>query len=390
MIEWGWINQCSQWMYGFKLRLEEVLVEYDGPHLALFSEENGNLYFGIFCDFNDNLYRWMLAQISGAERIAIISGAIPLVDVFKKRIVVICDFDEAFSASKVWHCSFDQIPTAILPSVGQPLPSFAQRPIRELVEIDSTEGLIKLDGPNVKKHSLPFRDLGRFLVIFQDYWEKLSKTILNNLSPESPSADYRDLASLSFCVATQGSVNIHFKPTIETSDALKGASNIITKMNSIQESGVPTKMVSELGKSGLRDAGKMYSMLHASGIDMLLVSENMTWYVGSEKAGKIARIISKTTKAKENNQIMRGHFCAGRSKKSTHTFEFVDELTGISYKGKINPIVWKYTAISIGEAQYYEVEIEVFERLKGDQTVEMAYVLMRSDKLARDILLSES
>ena len=389
MIEWGWIDQCDKWMYEVKANLEEVLVEYDGPYLAIFSEQSENLYFGIFCDYIGTNYRWLLASVSNAERMAIISGMTPLKDVFEKKIILVCDFDDVYSAINVWHCKPEQVPVSLLPKPNHPLPSFARRPIHELIGIDIKESIIKLDGYSVKKHSLPFKDFGHFLVIFQEYWEKLSKSSFLSFSKEIPDIDYRTLASLSFCAASEGSIDIHFKSTYENVDASNFISETLKKMRSIDENGVPSKMVSELGNTGLKDASKMHTLLHSSGIDMLLVSEQATWFVGSEKSGKIARAINKTAKAQEKNQIMRGHFCAGRSKKSTHSFEFVDEATGTSYKGKISPIVWRYNAIAIGEAQFYEVEIEVFEKIKGDQAVEMAYTLVRADKLTRNVMVPD-
>lgn len=51
--------------------------------------------------------------------------------------------------------------------------------------------------------------------------------------------------------------------------------------------------------------------------------------------------------------------------------------------------MWRYNAIAIGEAQFYEVEIEVFEKIKGDQAVEMAYTLVRADKLTRNAMVPD-
>jgi hypothetical protein len=138
MIDWTWLSQSEQWIYEFKADQSEVLVDYEGPYLAIYSTKDNGLYFGIFCDFVEDDFRWMLAPITNAERIAIISGMTSLRDVFNKRIILICDFDNNYLAKKAWHCSPESIPSSILPKPHQPLPSFARKPIHELLEINAS------------------------------------------------------------------------------------------------------------------------------------------------------------------------------------------------------------------------------------------------------------
>lgn len=389
MIDWKWLEQCQKWMYGLDVVMDEVLVEYDGPHLALFRDENDKQYFGIFCDFAAENYRWMLAQISGAESIAIQTGSTKLIEVFKKRTIWFCDFDNLYRSKTVWHVGFEQIPSIIMPKSGQPLPLFAQKPITSFVDLKDTTAIIKLDGKRVVQNSLPFRELGRFLVQFQEYWDRLSRSAITKLLPESPGADPRSFASLSFCAASEGSVNIHFKPTAELENGKKLLASTLDKFSSLDDTGIPLKLTTELGSHGLRNANQMYSLMHSAGIDMLLVTEDRNIFVGAEKAGRLARIIKKSEKAKSENLILRGHFCAGRSKKNTHTFEFVDELSGNSYKGKVSPLVWRYTSIAVGKSDYYEVEIETFEKKKDNQPIDFTYLLARADRIKRPQILED-
>ena len=389
MIDWDWITQSEKWLYEFNVELTETIVEYEGPSIAIFTDDSKKQYLGIFCDFTNKLYRWMLAPVSGAEVIAIHTGAVALLDVFKKRTIWFCDFNDSYHSLNTWHAGFERIPGKLLPKRGKTIPSFAIKPISEFVQVGIQDAIIKLDGRSVVHNSVPFRELGKFLVQFQDYWERLSRSSMLKSLAASPVSDPHSFTSLSFCAASEGSVNIHFKPTSELGKGQKYINTTLTKMASIDESGVSKKLATELGQVGINNANSMYSLMHSTGIDMLIVTHDKCLFLGSEKAGRVARSITKAKKQKINNLILRGHFCAGRNKKSTHSFEFTDESNGKSYKGKLSPLVWKYNAIAVGPSEYYEVEIETFERKKVNQPTEMLFTLIRADKIRRPMIVEE-
>ncbi|HSN98041.1 MAG TPA: hypothetical protein VLS89_07070 [Candidatus Nanopelagicales bacterium] len=103
------------------LRLEQVLVEYDGPQIVTARGPRG-LYFGLAADEDDLAVRWIYAPITGTELRALAAGAICTRDAISKPQVHVIDVDHHGKPLRAWACDAAQIGDENLPDPGALLP----------------------------------------------------------------------------------------------------------------------------------------------------------------------------------------------------------------------------------------------------------------------------
>ena len=104
-------------------QIREVLVEYDGPQLAVVVDEKSNdQYLALSVDDGPGFIRWLQVPVSHLELQALQIGAEPLRDAFLKMKVIVADYLPNFSPIAVWEVSATEIPDSAFPIRGAMLP----------------------------------------------------------------------------------------------------------------------------------------------------------------------------------------------------------------------------------------------------------------------------
>src|SRR5205814_7183621 len=78
-------------------QVKNVLLEFDGPQLVVLSTPEGD-QLALAVDEDDVVVRWLQAPISKLELSALLSGAQPIREVFKKPGLTVADYPHGFES----------------------------------------------------------------------------------------------------------------------------------------------------------------------------------------------------------------------------------------------------------------------------------------------------
>lgn len=172
-LAWPTLNRANLFLSG-GLGKSDVLVEYDGPLLAMFSPSTGSQALGVAADWDESGERWVLADISSMEIEAMARGALPVREIFSKEELNVVDFDQSGSFVGAWLVEPASIPTGALPSVGAILPREARSYLvkKHRVKEPSTPRL-RVAGSRVHGSKIEFSALSRITGTFQSLWVSL-------------------------------------------------------------------------------------------------------------------------------------------------------------------------------------------------------------------------
>jgi len=101
----------------FRLESRNVLLEFNGPTVGIFTDEDTHTYLGIWCDEDRirQIKRWVLVHARMARLSDIINRRIPLRTAFDHQTVAVVDFDDDFQQIERWSIPFDDLPEGLKP-----------------------------------------------------------------------------------------------------------------------------------------------------------------------------------------------------------------------------------------------------------------------------------
>ena len=103
------------------LKMEYVLIEYDGPQLAIFRNSRKQRYIGLAADAEGTIERWIHAPLSPLEVEGLCARGVPMRNVVCKDGMLVIDYEND-RAKRQYGVSPNQIPSGILPVPGAYLP----------------------------------------------------------------------------------------------------------------------------------------------------------------------------------------------------------------------------------------------------------------------------
>ena len=124
-------------------RMSRVLIEYEGPRAAFFTDEMGSIFFGVASDEDEGHVRWIVSEISPLEAKGIALRATTLRQALTQERVDVVDFDMRGNPSAAWHVAFSEVPLDALPEVSALLPPLTEPVLREILagELAQREGI---------------------------------------------------------------------------------------------------------------------------------------------------------------------------------------------------------------------------------------------------------
>jgi len=159
----------------------DVLVEYDGPQLALVEHSMGRS-LALFADFLPDRVRWIFSATSILELEALASGGVAMRGVFsRKDNLRIVDLGARNKPLAVWSVEPGDIPQKILPVRGAPLPAFAREPLLKKLKVRTSfnpaERRIRFAGGPVHEHTIEFAALARLSQWIQNLWTAIGEAL---------------------------------------------------------------------------------------------------------------------------------------------------------------------------------------------------------------------
>lgn len=121
-MKYEWHLETPEFAVENSLKMEYVLIEYDGPQLAIFKGQNKRRYIGLAADSERSVDRWIHAPITSLELEGLCTRGVPMRNVVCKDGMEVVDYEND-KPRRRWQISADQIPFGILPVVGAYLPS---------------------------------------------------------------------------------------------------------------------------------------------------------------------------------------------------------------------------------------------------------------------------
>jgi len=356
---WNFLSQAH--LFKKDIQVEKVLVEYDGPQIAVFHDPTEiPKLFGVAVDEEVGMIRWILIKISPTELTALLNGLVFLRDVFLKESCYIVDFNEEMEVVASWEIANECLEDSHLPKPRVPL---------YLIPIASPliqEGrAIKLDGRLFKEHSIGFRQLSDLFGTIQRLWERIAESEILKKGMNQVMPDIKSISSLNLAATQMGSLELRVEASNDDLFDLvaKHFSEILTASNDLD---LLKERLNRLGTRTKSAYTDFLGVIHLSGLEFLFMDQKSPAFVSPGMAQNIRRTISEHKNQFKSSFISTGYFYAYRNKKSTHTFEFFDEQRGESFKGSVDPQVWKYyTDIRISPSHRYKVKITEVDIQKG-------------------------
>ncbi len=375
-----WTLGQSQIAQAVAFQLEQVLIEFNGPHMALASV-SGVLNLGVAADADDAWVRWIFAPVSSVELRALASGASTAYSALAKpnAIALDCPHDGAddFEFVRAFDVDASQLDRVFLPEPSAHLPIGARNLILERFQAHTSPQLA-LARVDQRPAPLSFKVLSAVLSSYQ----KLCSAIAQSLEGDSTtskgrwSADLEERSTIGFNTAKSGSLLIGMKP--EDGALYERISETLAELASWGESTSP--MGYRPNERVLARFADLLKVVDRSGIDVLNQSAagNSAFLSPAVAKRLIAKLSPKATAITKSSR--RGSFNAFSA--SDYKFEFLDEELGEALKGDVDAsAIPTDEDVSVGQTNY-SIFLETEVRTSLDGKVEEKHrlkALLRTD-----------
>lgn len=163
-------------------RVKEVLLEYDGPQMAVLLDANGE-YLALAVDQDESLVRWLQAPISKLELEALLIGAQPVRDVFKKSTVTVVDYPQRSEIPQsVYRVDRSLIPDAVLPRRGVIFP------VSEAKAAPKEVPVLRLAGQGAARDGVTLAQLSAVAGTLHEVWTAITQHVFKIPNPRPFSA----------------------------------------------------------------------------------------------------------------------------------------------------------------------------------------------------------
>lgn len=110
----------------------DVLVEYDGPQLAIHIVNWCPRYIGTNADYSADYNRWILAKLKPSDVVELANGA-AVRALFDRAELIVVDFDHHGEMQRAWKIDIADAPDGPLAVPGAPLPDWCRKHLRRCI-----------------------------------------------------------------------------------------------------------------------------------------------------------------------------------------------------------------------------------------------------------------
>ncbi|HEX7480647.1 MAG TPA: hypothetical protein VF331_22795 [Polyangiales bacterium] len=363
----------------------DVLVEYDGPQLALFSSRKDILRLGTAISSDDDGSHWLVAPVTKVEMEAMARSKIPMRAAFEKEMLSTVVFDSKGKAKRLWKTSDEDLPDGILPVRGAPLPRGAREFLLEKFAPSKKVAprRVRFDGRRIIESTIEFSALSRVVGTLQGVWTAIAETL--GLPTIADGTAFSPSALVANASLGRGSVAVTLHPA---DDGVFNA--ILAKYEELMQFAYredASAFSAHVDGDNLRKQLREYmGALSDLELDTFFETPTAHVYTGYSRArvvraslrGQIAPPTTTEEKPAKREQITKkGHFDG--VKIGDKTFVFVDLDTGHEMSGKIaTPLANRLNQDGVlvgGSSVFYKAVFSKnskgttllsFEKLQGD------------------------
>lgn len=300
----------------------DVLIEHDGPILAVVETADGGRFLGLAVDRAAKFTRWIEAPISKLQVEALRLGGLAVRDVFVDTDeLFVVDYNHRHVPGWTVKSAPSEIPQSVFPKPGALLPSRARLATR--VGVGQTE--FHLAGEAVREDVVAFPKLAAFMAKIQAFWSALSESL--SIAPTP---------LLATAMSPGGSMVIQVTPTDDP--AFHKVSNLYRQLTVAGDGGDLEALLVERPRDVSRTYADYLKILHLHRLEVLTESADGASYMGPRMAARarasVREAISQIDPSPETIDIRtEGYFEGFLPSKSR--FEFYDLRTGATYHGAI-------------------------------------------------------
>jgi hypothetical protein len=331
--------------------IDEVLIDYDGPQLAVL-KKGEDLFLSICIDEDDdNTTRWIQSPISRLEYAALMRGALPVRNALLKPEMILVDISNE-SETRVWELDPTQVPSKVLPKSGAILPEYVRASFQQRLKSEIAAPF-RLGGKGALAKRIPFGGLGRITETLQELWNAIGETL------------GAQAATLNAAALADGSLEIQV--AVDNADIFARIADTYREL--IDASYDESNLKEYLGEKP-RIKKKYSNYLKAiddNKIDVLAEWHEGVAFIGSAAAGRTWQSLEPAVDEPKITALhLVGHLEGYAGKR--RFFQFLELGTGRRLSGRLDaPIldIPVHEELRLGPTTKYRVEIE--ESRIGDQ-----------------------
>lgn len=347
-------------------KIELVLIEYDGPQLAIFIDANKDRFLGLFGDLDGDTERWIHTPLSHLELEALCTTGITMRGAICKSQIEIIDYRRN-REQRLWAVVPELVPQGVLPSAGACLPDVigaaALKRLKIRKRIPQGEPFFRLDGRAVRGHSITFIGVSVVTQAIQKLWTAIANSILPPVQFNDQSIAARENSTtLAMAAGTGGSFGIKLEsPDHDTFAAI--ADHYKTLMSIAPDFNVP---ILDTIAPTVVDAYLHYlRVLETHGLEVMTNWNNESAFISDRIAARVRPFVLKSRKkepaaseAKESLSAKHGYF--DEVSLIDKSFAFYNLQDGETITGTINSkLIQKMseTGTSVGRSTQYSIQL---------------------------------
>ncbi|GEM_PF-6364004 len=342
-----------------RLDFQETLVFYEGPQVGIVQFRDApHLAIAADEDTENGLIRWLLANVSDTDILAIKTGAQTLRETIEAdENVTIVDTDGDLQITKTYEAAVSELSDMCLPDRGAFLPDGICEAHRK--KLEHSNPTIRIEGESIRRHSVPFRIASDILGNLQRLWNAFAQVAQDDeeiTRQGAVPAELRERAKLSLVAISEGSAKL---------DIHAGDSGLHQEISGLFEQLVRSRVDAENIHKQLDEYGPrvesafsgLVKSVQRNEVSVLAAARTTTAYLTPASSSKVKRLLEAHEAATKTRKI-HGYFVAFDLE--TRSFKFREADTGDEFEGNVSlEVAEDIDELSLGKPKKYEVEVEI-------------------------------
>lgn len=351
-MKWSWkFGQEIMPLLVTRRALKEILIEYDGPRLAIL-EQPPDQILALCIDEDKNGVRWIRSPLSSLEYEALMRGALTVRAALLKPGMVLVEYshDKDEKLQSAWELDPTQVPDDVLPDVDTLLPNYVMisHPSTLAPNVSAEFRLGTKGTRDIPEHIISFQRLSAVTAGIQHLWDAIGSTL--TARPTVLNAYATSRGSLAIRVQVDDK---------ETFSQVAAVYRELTRATYDRKQLVET--LSAKSARVIRRYSEYLKMLDENSLDVFA-----EWYAGVAFIGHAGaqrnrkHIRVPAPEVATPKRIVRAGYLEGFGRSPRH-FEFYDPDTGARITGLIHKDLRDFPLrdeLYLGHRRKYLVEIE--------------------------------
>lgn len=363
------------------LEIDTVLVEYDGPKVALWKGANDVLALGVVADEDETSVRWLLASTERVELDGMLLGALSVRDALTKHDALVCDVERDGKPTAAWRADWSRIPEDFLPSRGALLPSAVRQQFLTSPAADRGHSMRIASVASPASHKLEFTEYANVLTAHQSLWTAGAQALSDKDGRHRGSVKkYIKQRSVMYASAEHaGSFEVEIFPADKDTFAQVGdLVQRITRASDDAEALV--NLLRPLQRRFAMAYAKYLDVIDKRGLNVLTRWDGSATFMGTGTARRVRLAVLEAQSMGDDGEefTLVGQFVSFN--KNDRKFKFYDSEAEEEVDGVVEPDL-ELDDVKVG-ATTYKIEVTAFPDLQGAEEALILTALVEHDPQA--------